>query len=648
MDPVSDQQRDRSEAERAELIFRAITAAADNAGMCVCISYVESADPGQVNLLYLNEGTARLIGYSLDEIAQRSVWSFFAPDEVPKLLQMHERRLRGEANPAVLESAVVHKDGRRIPVDISTTRIDLDGRSANVTFLFDVSHRKNAQEALRRSEARFRSLIEHAPDGVMILRWPTIVFANPRAARLLGFRSPDEAVGRNVLELLGPADAMMADERVARLQLGERPPGPTEYNSRDPDGRPLSVEISSIPIEYEGAPAVLGFVRDVTERRAMLMQLMEADKLAAVGTLAAGVAHEINNPLAYLLLNLEFLMRELPKLVDEPSRLSALQTRLDEALEGAERVKTIVRDLQSFTRRDQGIRGPVDLASVVEGVLQMVRHEIRHRASVEKNFEPVPPVHGNATRLEQLFLNLLINAAHAVSDLDPDRGRIAVSIRRGVGERVIASVHDNGTGMEPEVLRQVFDPFFTTKPTGVGTGLGLPICQGIVRALGGDIQLTSTPGAGTTATVTLPLHPTEPFSPRIATPIPPRAISRSGRVLLIDDERAVGESLAIALREEHDVVTLTSAAEARACFAAGEHFDAVLCDLVMPGETGMQLFQYVRDSHPELARRFAFMTGGAFLPEAERFLCQVDNPRIEKPFDVAAVRALVARMLDGA
>jgi PAS domain S-box-containing protein len=508
----------------------------------------------------------------------------------------------------------------------------------------DIAQRKIAEEALRKSEARFRSLIENAPDGVCILRWPTIVFANPRAARLLGCRTPEEAVGRNILTMLKPSEAALANERGARIYAGAKQGAPTEYMSRDPDGNDLIVEVSAMPIDFEGEPAVLGFARDVTERTAMFQQLMEADKLAAVGTLAAGVAHEINNPLAYLLLNLEFLLREMPKLAHDPSRLDALQRRLEEAKQGAERVKTIVRDLQTFTRRDLGIRGPVDLEAVIETAVHMARHEIRHRATIAKDFVKIPPVYGNTTRLEQLFLNLLINAAHAVSELSPERNRIDISLRLGSEQTAVATVRDNGTGMAPEVLRQVFDPFFTTKPTGVGTGLGLSICQGIVRALGGEIQITSSPGAGTAAIVTLPLHGGEP-SPRTPTPLPPRPPVRRGRVLVIDDERAVAQSLAIALRDEHDVITLGSAAEARARFEAGERFDVVLCDLVMPGETGMHLYQHVRQTQPDLARRFAFMTGGAFLPETERFLRQVENPRIEKPFDVAAIRRLVDRLL---
>jgi PAS domain S-box-containing protein len=630
--------------ERTVLIFRALTAAADNAGIGICVSFAKEPTPEGVDVLYVNEGAARLLGSSVEEITRRGVWQFFPPEELPRLKQMVEQRLRGEPAPKVFETSVVHSDGRRIPVELSTTPLTLEGKFTNVTFLFDITHRRNAEHALQKSVANFQSLIESAPDGVVIARWPTLVFANPAAARMLGFRRPEDAIGVDVTSRLTPAEQERANMRVERRARGERLTS-AEYASRDPDGNELFVEISAIPIEYEGEPAVLAFARDVTERKAMLTQLTEADKLAAVGTLAAGVAHEINNPLAYLLLNLEFMIRELPRLVGDASRLEPMLKRLRETKQGAERVKTIVRDLQTFTRKHDGIHGPVDLEAAIDAALHMARHEVRHRAHLIKTCEAIPAVHGNATRFEQLFLNLLINAAHAVQDLDPKRNRIEIDVRRGQGETVVVRVTDNGIGMTKDVLKRVFDPFFTTKPTGVGTGLGLPICHGIVGAAGGDIQIESAPGVGTTVTVVLRARSGDKRPVRIATPAAFPA-ARRGRVLIIDDERPVVDSLAVALGDEHDVTAIGSAAEARALFEAGERFDVVLCDLVMPGETGMSLFEHVKKTCPLLAPRFVFMSGGAFLPEAERFLQQLSNPRIDKPFDVAAMRRLVDRMLE--
>jgi PAS domain S-box-containing protein len=634
---------DAGAPDDAGVTFAALTEAVGNAGMAVIVTHAERSSPDRVNLLYMSPSAEKHFGYTAEEMAKVSIWALIPEDEAAHVRAVLERRLAGDETPVLFETVTLHRDGTRIPVEMSTTPVTLRGRAANVTLIFDITHRRAAEDALRKSEANFRSLIENAPDGIAIARWPTLIYANPAAARLLGFRSPKEAIGVSVLSRLRPMEADLANQRV-RQRLRDEAIGSAEYHSRDPDGNELTVEVSAIPVQYEGAPAILAFARDVTERKAMVAQLLEADKLAAVGTLAAGVAHEINNPLAYLLLNLEFLIRELPKLVGDASRLEGMLKRLRETKHGAERVKTIVRDLQTFTRKHDSVFGPVDLEAAVEAALHMARHEIRHRAEIVKHVEPIPPVHGNATRFEQLFLNLLINAAHAVQDLEPKRNLIEIDLRRGSGETVVATVRDNGVGMTKDVLKRVFDPFFTTKQTGVGTGLGLPICHGIVGAAGGDIQIDSAPGVGTTVTVVLRARVGEARPVRVPTPAAFAAVRR-GRVLLIDDERAVVESLAAALAEDHEVVMVGSAAEARTLLERDDRFDIVLCDLVMPGETGMQLFEHVRASKPRLAARFVFMSGGAFLPEADKFLQTVENPHIDKPFDVSAMRRLVDRML---
>jgi PAS domain S-box-containing protein len=626
-------------ARRAEVIFRAITDAADQVGVGVAISYADTPNP---ELIYVNEGISRILGWSLDEIRSRPVWTFLAPEELPRLLEMHERRLSQGTQTPMAETLAVHRDGRLVPVEFSTSAITLDGRAANVTFLFDITERKRIADGLRESEARFRSFVENAPDGVLILRWPKILFANRKAAFLLGTRDPADLVGRSLTDLMPALEFPVAERRVGDLLRERRPLAAREYTGRDPEGRPLTVEFSSIVVEHDGAPAVLAFARDVTERRSFLAKLTEADKFAAVGTLAAGVAHEINNPLAYLLLNLEFVLREL-RISAAPPRIDVLRQHLEDAKQGAERVRTIVRDLQALTRRDDDIRGPVDLAPVINAALHMARHAIRPHARIERKIESVPPVHGNATRFEQLFLNLLLNAAHALGSGDPEWDLIEVTVRRGPDGTVAAEVRDTGEGMAAEVLERAFEPFFTTKPMGVGTGLGLPICRGIVQAVGGEITLESVPGRGTTARVLFREHPADAPAAQVSlrevgSEPPPRT---RGRVLIVDDEPAVALSLSHELGRRHEVQLARSAAEADTLLTSGLHFDAVLCDLVMPDETGMALYDRIRGARPDVADRFVFMTGGAFLPDAASFLARAGRPYVEKPFDLVVLRRIV-------
>jgi len=626
--------------QRERVLFDALTKAADAAGMGVSVMYV--TDDGARNA-YFNDASVRLLGVTREELAQRPMWSSVAPEELPRLTAMHERRLAGEPLPTNYETVLLRPDGTRVPVEIATSRLELDGEFANVTFVQDITRRKQAQAALERSEARFRALAENAPDGIAITRWPNIVYLNRTAALMLGFESPEQAVGSSLLERLTPVGAQLADQRVAERFRGERTGGIAEYTVR---GSNRVVEVSASAIEYDGAPAMLGFARDITERKAIVARLMESEKLAAIGTLAAGVAHEVNNPLAYLLLNIEILIRQLPKLLEDPTLLPSLGARLEQARHGGERVKTIVRDLQTFTRRDDGEGGPVLLDAAIDAALSIAGHELRHTISIVRRFELVPAVLGNATRYEQLFLNLILNAAHALAGLPLERRVIELELRAspGAGDKVIASVRDHGVGMCAETLGRALEPFFTTKPLGAGTGLGLSICQNIVHAAGGTLNLKSEQGVGTTVQIELPAYRGK--APRKSSHPPEvREPVRRASLLVIDDETAITNSIAFALEDEHDVVCCSSAAAALALLRSGRHFDVVLCDLVMPERDGTALFSDVSAELPELAARFVFMTGGASLPHAQRFLDEVQNPRLDKPFALDTLRALLRTLL---
>ncbi|WP_375769518.1 ATP-binding protein [Archangium gephyra] len=234
-------------------------------------------------------------------------------------------------------------------------------------------------------------------------------------------------------------------------------------------------------------------------------QLLFADRLASVGRLAAGVGHEINNPLAFILSNLRYVHQELQELPGAPTEEARQEmiSALSEASEGAERVRLIVQDLKSLSRPDDVALGPVDVAEVVRGSAKMARHEVRDRARLVEDCDGVPPVNANAARLGQVFLNLIINAAHAIAPGRVQENEIRVEARRSGPGHVTVAVRDTGAGIAPEHLRRIFDPFFTTKPIGVGTGLGLSVCHRIITALGGEIRVESEPGRGTCFFITL-------------------------------------------------------------------------------------------------------------------------------------------------
>jgi PAS domain S-box-containing protein len=496
-----------------------------------------------------------------------------------------------------------------------------------------------------RNEARFRELIESAPEPIGIIRDGHFVYANRAYVTVLGYPSPEALYAVPIASLLEDDESAMRDLRES-LIVAERAPQPAHaYRVRRPDGSFAVIEASSGYFEYEGKPSVINLGRDVTERKRLETQLVQSDRLAALGTMAAGVAHEINNPLAYVMLNLEWIARKLPHVAQDPASLAGLMEMLQEARHGAERVSMIVRELRSFSRVEGETRRQVDLATVVQQAIKIASHEVRHRARVVTSFEPAHPVWANEARLEQVVLNLLLNAVQAMSEVRAETNEVRVAVRPGDADRVVLEIADNGEGIPAEVLPRIFDPFFTTKPVGVGTGLGLSICHGIVSALGGQITAYSAPGEGTTFRVTLPT--TEPVRLEGNGPPSDGPISRSGRrarVLVVDDELPIGNTLRELLSPEHDVVAVTSAREALVLLDQNGEFDVLFCDLMMPGMNGIDLYERIREERPGLERRMVFMTGGAFTARTAEFLASVDNRRVEKPFSLGLVERIVREM----
>jgi CheY-like chemotaxis protein len=272
----------------------------------------------------------------------------------------------------------------------------------------------------------------------------------------------------------------------------------------------------------------------------------------------------------------------------------------------------------------------------------MAHNEIRHRAELVPNYLPVPFVRANEAKLGQVFVNLLINAAQAIDGSGARENQIRVSTSVAADGRVVVEVRDTGAGMTREVMDRLFTAFFTTKPVGVGTGLGLSISHGIVAALGGEITVESAVGKGSTFRVHLP--PGRASATQAPAPdAEPARPSRRGRILIIDEPKIVN-ALCRCLSPDHDVV-VAKAPDAVQAIRNGAEFDVILCGLMMPGTTGMDVYESLMRDVPQQAEKLVFMTGGAFTPRALTFLDTVDNPQIAKPFDIASLKALVNERL---
>jgi signal transduction histidine kinase len=380
-------------------------------------------------------------------------------------------------------------------------------------------------------------------------------------------------------------------------------------------------------------------LRDVSIQRRHEAQLIISDRMASVGSLAAGVTHEINNPLAAVLANVELAIGDARSL-GSGRTTERLVEELSDAQEAANRVREIVRDLKLFSRIEEERHGPVDAREVLESALRMAWNEIRHRARLVRSFEDVPLVYANDARLGQVFLNLLVNAAQAIPDGRAESNEIRVVLRR-VGERVLAEISDTGSGMSEETLRHVFTPFFTTKPAGVGTGVGLAVCQRIVSALGGQISVDSKVGFGSTFRVLLPTASVAGASPKPTFPTAPTETLRRGRVLVVDDEPMVALAVRRSLEAQHDVSVVNRAQDALDMLRAGERFDVIFCDVMMPNVTGIDFFKEVSTLAPSEIDKIVFLTGGAFASQARQFLETISNVRVDKPFTPDELRRLV-------
>ncbi len=494
---------------------------------------------------------------------------------------------------------------------------------------------------LAASEERYRTLTENANDSIVILSLDGhIRESNRRFSDALGY-SPEELLGRHIRDLAAPGSKLSNVEAFdKRVLAGPGRSSPVELQRKD--GTLALMEFSNATVDVAGESLVLTIGRDVSDQVRAQAQLMVSDRMASVGALAAGVAHEINNPLAAVTVNLELALNDVEFLAAEPgasSRVRDIPDILRDARDAAGRVRQIVRDLKIFSRTEEDERAAVDLLPLLDSTLRMAWNEIRHRATLVKRYGKTPLVDGSESRLGQVFLNLVINAAQAIPEGHVDRNQITITTGVDAKGNVVTEVRDTGPGIEPAILKRLFTPFFTTKAAGVGTGLGLTICQRIITSLGGEITVASKVGEGTVFRVVLP-----PARLKKSDKIPLPSVTvarRRGRVLLLDDEPMMGTAVSRTLGGEHDVRVVTNGRDALDMIAAGSRFDVILCDLMMPMMTGVEFHHELTQSCPDQAERIVFLTGGAFTATARAFLDEVSNLQIEKPFHVQDLRALV-------
>ena len=494
------------------------------------------------------------------------------------------------------------------------------------------------EEALRSNEQRLRRVLG-ATSG--------LIFEFSREGRYLNVWTDNEALlPRPSAELLGRTIDEVHDDEVGRrfMDLVQRVhatglPAEIEYSLEVPRGNRWfladACRLEAIP----PATATVGFlVRDITERKLLEKDLVQADRMAMMGTLIAGVAHEINNPLSYVVANLDFLTSELSELALPADKAAELDEVLSQTREGVSRITKVVRDLRLFARTDEEEPETLDLHQTLEAAIHLAWATIKHRATLIRDLEPVPTVLASRDQLGQVFLHLLLHAAGAHSEGNSPTLEIHLSTRTDAHGRAVIEVRDSGPGIDPKLLDHLFEPFSVPRPAGVGTGFGLSICHGIVTTLGGTIRAENLPGRGSVFTVVLPPH-------RSST-IPPLSEGTEAgpcRILVVDDEPSICRALVRLLGTEHQVTAVTSAGEALELLQAGCSYHLLVCDLMMPGMSGMELYAELGRVWPEHQTRVLFLTGGAPTPAARAFLASREH--LTKPFDAKQLLAVVRERL---
>jgi PAS domain S-box-containing protein len=555
----------------------------------------------------------------------------------------------------------------RVPVAATVTSVEDDPLVAAHVLLRDLTHvvegeREAAKRVarIRELEEQHRTLLDNAPLIIFRLDPKTteLQYLNRQAERLLGVPTIEALRTKGFLRRAhaDPDGVEAFDSAVARAKTGAEAL-PYEARLTRRHGEEIVARGTVYPIfgEQGEVIAIEGVLADVSAERAARTRLVQADRLSTLGTLAAGVAHEINNPAAFLLIGLDMLDRMMsgPGVLLEPGVRTSVASLMTELRDSVQRIVDIARDLRQFASpppQSPGRAAIVDVNRTVESALTLTRGQIIERAQLVRDLTEVPPVFMRDGRLGQVVVNLLVNAAQAIPKEYPSDHSISVTTRSD-GETVEIEVRDTGVGISPENMARIWAPFFTTKSSDVGTGLGLPISREIIEGSGGTIRVESpVPGAvpqrGSSFVIELPAAGALPRATPSSLPPPPpaRAPAQRARVLVVEDEPTLARVLADELGSAHDVTVERSAMTALDRLGR-ERFDVVLCDIRMPGMSGDALYTAVAERDSAQAARFIFMTGVGFGAGIETFLATAGRPVLEKPFSVDAALQTISRIL---
>jgi PAS domain S-box-containing protein len=598
--------------------------------------------------VFASTSAARVVGWSEAELRARSLLDCVHDDDRAKVADA--LKVEGDVTARVTYRFRT-ASGDYLWVESILQAAAAPGGALIVCTTRDVSRQRRAVRAL---EEGMLSLAMRSPDAVFLVQEGRILRANPAALERLGVATEAALKGRPYLELVHPDDAPYEGPELARTTRASAPCPVHDIRLIAQDGAPIAAQSYALGVSFDGRDATLVVVRP---RLRPDTQAIVADRLRSIGTIAAGLAHELADPIALLLTSLELLGTEDD---DEAGRYAKTEA-LKQARRAGQEVYDALRSLRSLSRGDEDLRRNIDLREVLETVVHLAQARLSTTTRIQCDFDEEPVfAFGDQARVSQALLNVVTNAVDAAGRCDA--GEVRIALRAAAKGGAIIEVSDNGEGIDERTLDRVFEPFFTTKPISTASGLGLAISNAIVRSLGGRIALESAPGVGTIVSIQLPaangqrvprsgppsmtirVSPAPPSSHGL---VMPRVVPRGERprLLVIDDEVALANALRRMFRHEYDVTVEPTAEGAFGRIMAGEEFDLVLCDLQLPGISGIDFYGQIQETAPALVRRIVFVTGGVLTPGTQAFLDARPNLQIDKPFTPTVLRGHLRELL---
>jgi len=488
-----------------------------------------------------------------------------------------------------------------------------------------------ADEKISAAEQRYRSVMENASCGIFIIDQNGIISDLNKQAECIFGKKRAKLINDNFINYVHPEEREYASVQIQKL-LTEKRIGPNLGRIIQPSGATRDVEFSAVYVDNKEEKLIFSILNDITERNKLREQTLLSDKLSMIGILAAGIIHEINNPMTFLLTNLEYINKQLDVVSQDKEKqekfIQKLNEIINESIEGVKIVNTIIKELKGFIHIDYKNIEPMDIHEAINLAIHMSYPQYKNKANLETDFaSDIPLLMLNGNKLEQVILNLIVNAAQAIDADNAQNNFIKIKTTKEK-KSIRIDVSDTGKGIPPDVLPRIFEPFFTTKAIGVGTGLGLSICYDIIKNMGGEIKVESTPQKNTVFSIYLPMQFTVSSADELTKPM----IGIHKNILVVDDSPVFLTIIKGILEKSHHVTTCDGRAAIELVRTSPRKFDAVIIDLYMPDVSGIDLFRYISQSIPELKNRIIFITGGISTPIMQEFVSSISNPLLEKPF----------------